>query len=88
MALALLLVGTGWFIYETQKVSKQNLIIASDRPNILILPFNSIGAEEDKYISEGITDTLIGTLLKYEQLKIQPLLTSKFISCWLTMVVF
>jgi len=80
VALALLLVGTGWFIYETQKVSKQNLIIASDRPNILILPFNSIGAEEDKYISEGITDTLIGTLLKYEQLKIQPLLTSKFIS--------
>ena len=80
VALALLLVSTGWFIYETQKVSKQNLIIASDRPNILILPFNSIGAEEDKYISEGITDTLIGTLLKYEQLKIQPLLTSKFIS--------
>ena len=80
VALALLLVGTSWFIYETQKVSKQNLIIASDRPNILILPFNSIGAEEDKYISEGITDTLIGTLLKYEQLKIQPLLTSKFIS--------
>ena len=80
VALALLLVGTGLFIYETQKVSKQIPIIASDRPNILILPFNSIGAEEDKYISEGITDTLIGTLLKYEQLKIQPLLTSKFIS--------
>ena len=80
VALALLLVGTGLFIFETQKVSKQIPIIASDRPNILILPFNSIGAEEDKYISEGITDTLIGTLLKYEQLKIQPLLTSKFIS--------
>ena len=80
VALALLLVGSGLFIYETQKVSKQIPIIASDRPNILILPFNSIGAEEDKYISEGITDTLIGTLLKYEQLKIQPLLTSKFIS--------
>jgi len=80
VALALLLIGTGLFIYETQKVSKQIPIIASDRPNILILPFNSIGAEEDKYISEGITDTLIGTLLKYEQLKIQPLLTSKFIS--------
>lgn len=80
VALALLLVGTGLFIFETQKVSKQIPIIASDRPNILILPFNSIGAEGDKYISEGITDTLIGTLLKYEQLKIQPLLTSKFIS--------
>ena len=80
VALALLLVGTGLFIYDTQKVSEQIPIIASDRPNILILPFNSIGAEEDKYISEGITDTLIGTLLKYEQLKIQPLLTSKFIS--------
>ena len=79
-SLALILVGVGFFIYQTQTVSTENPIIASDRPNILILPFNSIGAEEDTYISEGITDTLIGTLLKYEQLKIQPLLTSKFIS--------
>ena len=75
-----ILVGSHFFIYPAQEVAKQTPIIASDQPNILILPFNSIGAEEDTYISEGITDTLIGTLLKYEQLKIQPLLTSKFIS--------
>ena len=79
-SLALILIGVGFFIYQPQKFSKQNPIIASDRPNTLILPFKLIGAEEDTYISEGITDTLIGTLLKYEQLKIQPLLTSKFIS--------
>ena len=64
-SLALILVGVGFFIYQTQTVSTENPIIASDRPNILILPFNSIGAEEDTYISEGITDTLIGTLLKF-----------------------
>ena len=79
-SLAVILVGAAFIIYQAQKVTKQTLITASDQPNILILPFNSIGTEKDKYISEGITDTLIGTLLKYEQLKIQPLLTSKFIS--------
>ena len=77
---ALLLAGTGLFVHNLQKVSDQTGIVSSDRPNILIMPFNSIGAGDDKYISEGITDTLIGTLLKYEQLRIQPLLTSKFIS--------
>jgi len=75
----LMLSGFGFWLYSHNEASKSDAVVASDRPNILVLPFNSIGSEEDKYISDGITDTLIGSLLQYDQLKIQPLSTSKYI---------
>ena len=75
----LTLSGFGFWLYSHNKVAKTDAVVASDRPNILVLPFNSIGSEEDKYISDGITDTLIGSLLQYDQFKIQPSSTSKYI---------
>ena len=75
----LLMGGSGFWYYSTNKQSDEITVVASDRPNILVLPFKSIGSEEDTYISEGITDTLIGSLLQYEQLRIQPMPTSKYI---------
>ena len=71
--------GFGFWLYSNNEASKNDAVVASDRPNILVLPFSSIGSEENKYISDGITDTLIGSLLQYDQLKIQPLSTSKYI---------
>jgi len=79
IALALVLGGLGFWLYSINEKSDSITVVASDRPNILVLPFNTIGSDEDKYISEGITDTLIGSLLQHEQLKIQPMPTSKYI---------
>ena len=79
IVLCLVVVGLGLWLISVNEKSDSISVVASDRPNILVLPFNAIGSEEDKYISEGITDTLIGSLLQYEQLKIQPILTSKYI---------
>ena len=54
-------------------------LLSSDRPNILVLPFETLGSQQDEYIGQGITDTLINSLLGFEQLIVQPTLTSKYI---------
>ena len=78
--ISILAVGLSSYFFINQSPMDEKVeLLSSDRPNILVLPFETLGSQQDEYIGQGITDTLINSLLGFEQLIVQPTLTSKYI---------
>ena len=81
VALILLtLVGGYLFIFQNEEINQKPLGIIADKPSILIMPFeNQTGREDNEYINLGITQNIITTLSKNEQLFIPSSHTGEFV---------
>src|SRR5262249_24812915 len=42
----------------------------SDRPSVLVLPFENVGGELNDFLAQGITEELIARLLRYKELSV------------------
>ena len=83
-AAAILVIAIGSFsFYLTNKMDAKDIeqiIAESDRPMILIMPFeNRSGNKSDDQLSSGMTDIIISSLASYPRLLVQSSSTSNFI---------
>ena len=83
-AAAILVIVIGSFsFYLTNKMDAKDIeqiIAESDRPMILIMPFeNRSGNKSDDQLSSGMTDIIISSLASYPRLLVQSSSTSNFI---------
>ena len=82
-AIILVLVIASFSFYMTNKMDPKDIekiIAESDRPMILIMPFeNRSGNKSDDQLSSGMTDIIISSLASYPRLLVQSSSTSNFI---------
>lgn len=75
------LFGTYFLILENENINQKSEGIIADKPSILIMPFeNQTGLDENEYINLGITQNIIATLSRNEQLFIPSPHTGEFVA--------
>ena len=69
------------FVFPKDQINQQSEGVIADKPSILIMPFeNQTGQEANEYINLGITQNIITTLSRNEQLFIPSSHTGEFVA--------
>ena len=69
------------FVFPKDRINQQSEGVIADKPSILIMPFeNQTGQEANEYINLGITQNIITTLSRNEQLFIPSSYTGEFVA--------
>ena len=73
--------GAYFFVSQNKKTHQKTPIIIADKPSILVMPFdNQTGNVENEYINLGMTQNIITTLSRNEQLFIPSSHTGEFVA--------
>ncbi len=69
-----------YFTYDNESKNAEQIIAESDRPMVLVMPFeNRSGNKSDEQLSSGMTDIIISSLASHPRLLVQSSSTSNFI---------